>query len=104
MRFAELNNPPLSIKPPLLEKNEPPGGLIEDLRCMENPTICAKSHHCKTLYTTPTWQSQLKADAIHVCPCSAGFEVLFILNWVTKNNNKLYNKMKMKDPYKRSVC
>ena len=30
MRFAKLNKPPLSIKPPL-----PPGGLIEDLRYIE---------------------------------------------------------------------
>ena len=36
MRFAKLNKPPLSIKPPLKSawKSKPPptGGLIEDLR------------------------------------------------------------------------
>ena len=34
MHSAKLNKPPLSIKPPskVLEKNKPPGVLIEDLR------------------------------------------------------------------------
>ena len=44
MRFAKLNKPPLSFKSPLSikppskvrEKNKPPGGLIEDLRYIEN--------------------------------------------------------------------
>ena len=52
MRFAKLNKSPLSFKPSLyikppskvLEKNKPPGGLIEDLRLVDLVTLIVHSY------------------------------------------------------------
>ena len=52
MRFAKLNKSPLSFKPSLyikppskvLEKNKPPGGLIEDLRLGDLVTLIVHSY------------------------------------------------------------
>ena len=51
MRFAKLNKPPLSFKPPpskVLEKNKPPGGLNRGFTVLKvkNTQLIVQAHEC----------------------------------------------------------